>query len=205
MDNAGFQNVSVANQQSQSQEFSQNPKRSKRFFFFILFLLIVGGLFFFGRSKISGIMHKLSSSPTPTVTPSSTPEPTQVEDTPTPEETTTPQETDTPTPKPTQNPVDSATGLDRSTLTVEIQNGSGTVGVASKASDILKNLGYHVTAIGNADNFDYDNTTIMVRDTKSDFLSLLQKDLSGSYTVGSTSAALSASSSADALVIVGKE
>lgn len=205
MDNAGFQNSSATGQQDSSQEFSQNPKRSKRFFFLILFILIVGIIFFFGKSKISGVVHKLSSSPTPTSSPSSTPEPTQVEETPTPEETTAPKETDTPTPKPTQNPVDPATGLDRSTLTVEIQNGSGTVGVASKASDILKTFGYHVTAIGNADNFNYDNTTIMVRDTKKDFLSLLQKDLSSSYTIGSTSATFSASSSADALVIVGKE
>ncbi len=102
------------------------------------------------------------------------------------------------------NPVDAATGLDRSTLSVEVQNGSGAVGAASKGSDILKSFGYKVIATGNADNFDYQNTTIKVKSTKTNFLALLKKDLGFSYTVGSASADLASSSTADALVIIGK-
>ncbi len=102
------------------------------------------------------------------------------------------------------NPVDQATGLDRSTLTIEVQNGSGETGAASKGSDILKSFGYKITATGNADNFDYQNATIKVKSIKSNFLALLKKDLGFSYTISSSSADLVSSSTADALVIIGK-
>lgn len=137
--------------------------------------------------------------------------------TPTPTEYQFPTDTPAPSPKPTEevkptiapttkavNPVDALTGLDRSTLSVEVQNGSGVTGTASKGSDILKSFGYKVSSIGNADNENYENTTIKVKSTKSNFLSLIKKDLGFSYTIGSASADLSESSSADALVIVGK-
>lgn len=126
--------------------------------------------------------------------------------------------TDAPTPSPTVeaekptiipttkavNPVDAATGLDRSTLSVEVQNGSGEAGAANSASDILKSFGYKIIATANADNFDYQNTTIQVKSAKSNFLALLKRDLGFSYTIGSASADLSSSSTADALVIIGK-
>ena len=109
-----------------------------------------------------------------------------------------------PTPKPSVNPVDKATGLDRSKLNVVIQNGSGEAGVAGKASDYLKNLGYNVSSTGNADNYNYTNVFIQVKADKSDYFSLLKKDLGFSYTVGTASADLSTSLSEDALVIIGK-
>lgn len=124
--------------------------------------------------------------------------------TPTPEETSTPTPTNTPTPKPTGNPVDKATGLDRSKLSVTVQNGSGEEGVAGKASDTLKNLGYDVISTGNADNYDYKNVTIQVKSSSSDFLDLLKKDLGFSYTIESATADLPDSFSSDALVIIGK-
>jgi len=126
--------------------------------------------------------------------------------------------TDTPTPIPTEgaekptvtptakkvNPVDSATGLDRSAISIEVQNGSGVTGAASKGSDILKSFGYKVSSIGNADNENYENVTIQVKSTKTNFLALIKKDLGFSYTIGSASADLDSSSTADALVIIGK-
>ncbi len=115
-----------------------------------------------------------------------------------------PSPTPTPTPKPSVNPVDNATGLDRSKLSVIIQNGSGQAGVAGKASDYLKNLGYNVVSTGNADNYNYTNVFIQVKAGKSDFLPLLKKDLGFSYTIGTNSADLSGSSSEDALVIIGQ-
>lgn len=110
----------------------------------------------------------------------------------------------TPTPKPSVNPVDKATGLDRSKLSVTIQNGSGQAGVAGKASDYLKNLGYNVISTGNADNYNYTNVFIQVKADKSDYLALLKKDLGFNYTIGTASSDLSASSTEDALVIIGK-
>jgi len=102
------------------------------------------------------------------------------------------------------NPIDSSTGLDRSTLSVEVQNGSGEPGIAGKGADVLRGFGYKIASTGNADNFDFVNVTIKVKSTKANFLALLKKDLGFSYTVGTTSADLDSSSAADALVIIGK-
>jgi len=129
----------------------------------------------------------------PSASPETSPSPTQ-----------SPAPTPTPTPKPSANPVDKATGLDRSKLNVLIQNGSGEAGVATKASDYLKGLGYDVSSTGNADNYNYTNVTIQVKSSKSDYLALLKKDLGFNYTIGSTSSDLQDSSTEDALVIIGK-
>lgn len=131
---------------------------------------------------------------------SSAPTPTPVAfETPTPEPTVE----ESPTPEPTSS-VDAATGLDRADLDVEVQNGSGEAGVGKTAADLLRDLGYNVTATGNADNFDYTDVTIKVKASQKKYLPLLIKDLSSDYTIGSSSSDLSASSSADALVIIGK-
>ncbi len=179
----------------------QSPKKSKKFFYLIIFLIllviVVLGIKSFFGSKSEKDVPSITPTPTEYQFPTDTPAPSL---TPTAEEPTA---TATPTKK-AINPVDSSTGLDRSTLSVEVQNGSGEAGVASKGSDVLKGFGYKVIATGNADNFDYQNTTIKVKSTKSNFLALLKKDLGFSYTVGSASADLSSSSTADALVIIGK-
>lgn len=177
------------------------PKKPKKFIYVVIFLVILVG-FFLTRNLFSGSNKEkqvASSTPTPTEfqfptdTPAPSVSPTLAEGSP----------TISPTAK-TVNPIDSLTGLDRSTLSVEVQNGSGEAGVASKGSTVLKGFGYRVASTGNADNFNYENTTVKVKATKSNFLALLKKDLGFSYTVGSTSADLAPSFSADALVIIGK-
>jgi len=176
--------------------------KSKKFLKLIVFAIILIGLIwgvqklFFGGSQES---KPVASTPTPTEYQFPT-------DTQGPSVSPTGSATE-PTASPTTkavNPVDSSTGLDRSTLSVEVQNGSGEAGVASKGSDVLKSFGYKVIATGNADNFNYENTAIQVKSTKVNFLALLKKDLGFSYTVGSASADLDSSSTADALVIIGK-
>lgn len=124
--------------------------------------------------------------PTPTVgstTPSVTPKasPTGAKGTPTP--TTT-------------------SGLDRSNLKIAVQNGSGVAGAATKATDILKKLGYEVASSGNADNFEYTDTTIQVKSTKKGYLDMLKKDLGDTYTIGSATSDYTGE--ADAVIIVGK-
>lgn len=189
----------------QTSSFNQSPKRSKFLFLFIVGIVII--LVGFGAWQFLGANTQKPEEEKTTPTPTEFRLPT---DTPTPEVTKEAEPTDTPsstpasTPKPTSDPVDKSTGLDRSELTVEVQNGSGAEGAAGEASDALKVLGYNVTAVGNADNFDYENTVIQVKSTKSDYLPLLKKDLGSDYTIGTTSADLTADSSADALVIVGK-
>lgn len=188
--------------QNQAPSFRTSPSRgSKRPLFIILLIIILAVVIFFALRFISSKgqkTQKVSITPTPTEYQFPT-------DTPTPSGSPTPENSPTPTAKPTINPVDKASGLDRSDLSVEVQNGSGVVGAASKASDFIKGFGYHVTSIGNAGNYDYEDVVISVKSDSSKYLSLLKSDLSKQYTVGSTSADLSASVSADALIIVGKQ
>lgn len=179
----------------------KSPKKSRRLIFIIFFVILIGALFFGGKSFIGPETEKQDES---NIAPSPTEQTESPTDTPTPAESPTTKPTVIPTTRPTANPVDKATGLDRSTLSLEVQNGSGEFGAASKASEALKAFGYHIIAIGNADSFNYETATIKIKSDKSDFLSLLKKDLGFNYTIGSASADLSASSSADAIVIIGK-
>ncbi|MDO8621528.1 MAG: LytR C-terminal domain-containing protein [Candidatus Levybacteria bacterium] len=174
---------------------SAPPAKSRNFGRLIVVVLILG-ILIFGAYRLIG-SRKTANIPAVVPTPTEFQFPT---DTPTPQVSITPGVTTAPS----VNPIDSSTGLDRSTLTVEVQNGSGVVGAASKASDALKSFGYHITAMGNADNFNYENATVQVKSSKSKYLPLLKKDLGFSYTVASASSDLSDSSSADALVIIGK-
>lgn len=174
-------------------------KINKRFIYLIIAVVIILLLFFgskfLGQNKQQNI-NDVPAVITPTDFPTSTPEPTSAE-------SPTPTLTSTPTPVPTVNPVDKSTGLNRSKLSVVVQNGSGQVGAAGKAADILKGLGYNVVSTGNADNYDYLNVSIQVKAASSEFLALLKKDLA-SYKIGSNSADLSTGFSSDALVIIGK-
>ena len=197
MEDSSFQ--SPINQYNYSSP--EMPKKPKKFIYLLIFIVIVGCFFlikniFFGAGKSKEI-------------PSVTPVPTEFQfptDTPAPSISPTEEAgetTVTPAAK-TVNPVDSSTGLDRSALSVEVQNGSGEVGAAGKGADVLKGFGYKISSTGNADNYDYQNVTIKVKSTKANYLALLKKDLGFSYTVASATADLSPDSTADALVIIGK-
>lgn len=185
------------------------PKRSKFLFFLIISIVVIIAVF--GAWRFLSSKNEQPSSKSTAPTPTEFQLPTE---SPMPEATKAAKPTSTPTPKPslvptsaaepTVNPVDKTTGLDRSKLTIEVQNGSGVIGAAKKAADALRELGYVISSTGNADNYDYTNVTIQVKSSKNKFLSLLQKDLGSIYTIGTASANLSATSSADALVIVGK-
>ncbi len=179
------------------------PQSPAKRYFIILFSIVIVGLVIFGATRIftGGKNPQTAPTPIPTVEsfPTDIPQPTESNVTP----TETP--TKTPTPKPTVNPIDKTTGLDRSQLSIHVLNGSGAAGASKKASDFLESLGYNVIQIGNADNFNYDKTVIQIKSASSNFLSLLKKDLSSNYSVGSTSADLTTSEKADAVVIVGKE
>ncbi len=95
-------------------------------------------------------------------------------------------------------------GIDRSKLSVVVENGSGIEGTAGKGGDILKELGYNVISTGNADNYNYEGVTIKVKKDKSEFLELLKKDLSKDYAITSTSSDLDSNSPTDTLIIIGK-
>lgn len=208
MDEVGTFQTEAAQPAHPQPTYSPQPRRKRRFFPLIA-LIVVIALLGIGISRFIGSKkteQKLEPTPIPAPTevlfPTDIPPPAGG---PTEASSPTPAPTKTPTPKPTVNPIDKATGLDRSELAIEVQNGSGTAGVAGKAADLLRNLGYRIAATGNAPNFDYANIVIDVKPGKSSFLTLLKNDLLANYTIGTTSATLSASASADAVVIVGKQ
>lgn len=201
MEDSIFQDTSVG------QPFKKTSKRGKRaVLIVVVFLVLLGAGAFLSKTFIGGVSentkNKITPTPTEFIFPTDTPMPTETQEETTP--TKEPKKTPTPTPKPTSNPIDKTTGLDRSELSVEVRNGGGVKGAASKMADVLKGFGYNVLSTGNADNFDYENTVIEVKSEKNKYLQLLKSDLSASYTIGTTSSSLSASSSADAVVIVGK-
>lgn len=204
MENQTFDNSSFTAGEYKSPQAGKMSSRSPKRFLMIIFLVIILAAVGYGATKFLGTKGTKETKETKTQI---TPTPTEYQfptDTPAPSVSPTPKASPTPTAKPTTSPIDKTTGLDRSTLTVEIQNGSGAIGVASKMSDVIKGFGYRVASVGNADNYNYENITISVKSDFSKYLPLLKSDLSKDYTIGTTSSDLSASSSADALIIIGK-
>lgn len=191
MDEEGYQPPFIEGRRRRS------PKKRMIISIVVVFLLIalgIGGFQFFAAST--------SPTFTPTPTPTTVVFPTDTP-TPTPEATPTAKVLPSPTIKATSS-LDKTTGLDRKALRVIVENGSGKAGAGSGASEALKALGYTIVSVRNAVNFDYTDVTISLTPAKASFLPLLKKDLSEDYTVGTTNATLSASESADAVVIIGK-
>ncbi len=160
-----------------SDSASSKKRLSKRLLFFLLFFVVVLLL-------LGGLFYFLSQGS------KEEPKTISLDQTP----TVTEEVSETPTP----------TEIDRSEIDLAVQNGSGVAGAAGKIADSLKKLGYNITSTGNADNFDYEDITIQVKKGQEDLLSALQEDLSKEFTVGSSSATLSANLTYDALIIVGK-
>lgn len=116
-------------------------------------------------------------------------------------------ETEAPTPSkaPSKSPTKAASeDKVASEGSVAVQNGSGESGVAGAAADIIKAAGFTIASTGNADNFDYTDVTIQVKNSKKSILSSLEDALSKDYTVGDTSTDLPEATTYDALVIIGK-
>jgi hypothetical protein len=156
---------------------SGRRKIGKRLLFFAFFGLIILAL---AGSVIYFVMRDRSPEPTKTITLDE------------PQETT--QETPTPT----------VADIERSEIKLAVQNGSGRAGAAASAAATLREAGYQIVSTGNADNFDYEDIVIMVKESKKDLLEVLKSDLEKEYTVGSSSADLEESAAYDGLVIVGQ-
>jgi cytoskeletal protein RodZ len=187
-------------------ESSKGSGNKKRVILIILGVIVLIALVAYAIIATGG-KGELDEALTPTPTTiQETPTPTITEVTPTPEESPTPTSKISPTPttKGTPTPTKaSASDLDRSNLSLEVQNGSGVAGAATKMSDALKKLGYTVASSGNADNFDYEKTEIQLKSTKKAYLEMLKKDLGDDYTI--SSATSDYAGDADGVVIVGKE
>lgn len=95
--------------------------------------------------------------------------------------------------------------VDKQSVTVAIQNGSGIAGEGGRMSQLLTTEGFKVGTVGNASTFDHEETVIQAKDTvNAAFLELLSKTLSEEYKVG-TNEKLTTSSSSDIIIVVGSE
>lgn len=110
--------------------------------------------------------------------------------------------TPTPTPKVTSTPTPQAT---RGSISIQVLNGGGVPGAATKMKKFLEDKGYKVAATANADAYTYSTTEVLVKSNDGAFLTLLTGDLKDSYTLGTSAATLDSSVQYDARVIVGKE
>lgn len=121
-----------------------------------------------------------------------------------PESTPTPVVTIQPTIQPTPTASPSST-LKKDVLKIQILNGSGVSGAASKAKTLLEGLGYKEIDTGNASMSDLAQTEIAIKDTKKEYLDLIIKDLSKSYTAIEASKALVSTSKYDLVITLGKK
>lgn len=112
--------------------------------------------------------------------------------------------TPTPTSAPEPTPTLAAT-VSKSDIKVSVLNGGGTPGAGSKMKALLEEKGYTVVTVGNAEDYSYEQTEILVKSGKSDYQKLLSEDLKADYTLGTSSATVDEDADYDAQVIVGKE
>lgn len=95
--------------------------------------------------------------------------------------------------------------FDRSTVKLQVLNGSGVSGLAGKAKTMLEGLGYKSVAVGNAATSDFTETVISVKDSKKELVDFLVKDLSKDYQVSDKTEVLPASSAYDFVITLGNK
>lgn len=100
--------------------------------------------------------------------------------------------------------VDSLTELDRSKLEITVENGGRKIGEGYSMAGILKDFGYHVKSIQNADSKDYNDVYIFIKSDYSDYTKLLLRDLNlAEYKIASVSSAFVTTEPYDAKIIIG--
>jgi hypothetical protein len=92
------------------------------------------------------------------------------------------------TPTPTASPEPTkAVVIDLAKYEIEILNGSGIDGEASRQKTSLEAAGFTVSSVGNADNSDYTDTILEAKsDVDADFIAKLKSTLSDTFTAVST-------------------
>jgi hypothetical protein len=159
-----------------AQSFAATPTGKKNFMWPILFIFIVVILLFMGVFAYrQGVNINIFKINTPTPTP-----------------------TPTVLPEPTK-------AVDLTQYEIEVLNGSGVGGEASKQKTVLETAGFTVSSIGNADNSDYTNTIIKAKtEVSKAFLDKLTNVLENNLTVGAVET-LSGDSSVPIVVIIGTQ
>lgn len=99
----------------------------------------------------------------------------------------------------------SATLVPKANLKIQVLNGSGQAGAASKMATFLKDLGYESIDTGNAKTYDYQATEIQVKAGEAKLYKELQDALAKDFTIAKEPGILPASSEYHVVVIVGEE
>lgn len=115
------------------------------------------------------------------------------------------QPTSTPTPTLTPSPTPVPVAVNKDELEVQILNGGGVAGAATKMKTFLEEKGYTVSEVGNAEEYTYEQTEVHVKKSVSGNLPEIKKELEEAYTVGAAAEDLPDDSKYDVRVIVGKE
>ena len=184
---------------SRSRVRKRLPKRLVLFGgLFLIIIILLGAVGFFITRGNSEEPDEVSKS----ITLPDEPEEITEEPSPTEEPSITPEESKAPTKSPTKAPA--STNPSNSDVTITVQNGSGEAGAAGAAADVLKSAGYTISSTGNADNFEYTNVTIQIKNSEKAALAGIEAALSANYTIGNTSTDLPETSDYDVLVIIGK-
>lgn len=95
--------------------------------------------------------------------------------------------------------------IKKESLKLQVLNGSGGNGIASKMAGILKEKGYKNIETGNSDTFDFEKTEIKTKENGKDIFNLLIEDIKNDYSAISASSFLPKDSPFDAVITVGKE
>ncbi|MGB9706944.1 MAG: LytR C-terminal domain-containing protein [Microgenomates group bacterium] len=95
--------------------------------------------------------------------------------------------------------------LNRADLKIKILNGSGVPGAAAKAAEFLEKLGWEGIKTGNADSYDYQKTIIKIKESKKNYLEMLDTDLASKYTLEEKTQTLAEDDKFDAIIILGKD
>src|SRR4030042_2552678 len=142
------------------------------------FAILVGGFLYY-QKNISNKEEATESKPTPTV------------------------ELKT---SPTETPATSSGNLSNvklSDLNVQILNGSGIPGQAGEVKTLISSLNFKKIDTGNADNYDYTDTEVSLKDSlPGSVFDQIKTKLEGTYTVIKSKDAVSKSSSYDIIIIV---
>ena len=67
--------------------------------------------------------------------------------------------------EPTEEPTPTPAEQDNSEISITVQNGSGVAGAAADAANVLRDAGFSIASTTNADNSDYTDVTIQIKNS----------------------------------------
>lgn len=167
---------------STQKKFEKDKRPKKKLNYKLIFLIgimiaLAGSLFFLVNDKQSPDTKSPLPSPIASIQPS--PE-TMIETSPSPEP------------------------IDFRTIKLQVQNGSGIAGEAGLVANILKAEGFGQIDTANADNYDYRQIEIYLKDGNQELFDSINRALNSDYLISSEIMPLPESSEYDVLIIVGK-